>query len=157
MAADCFDPACRPAEPTLKNEKPWTAGWFPVLHPSRSHERLDLTPSPCVFDLAPFAWPDITLCEVRNTAGPSHHDLVNGSFLEIDQIRRSELRLSLPFGLVRQPLARRRGIFVVGDTPTSPGKDFDHCNPFLAFADQTSSPVEDSHWCDITLLRSRYP
>ena len=23
----------------------------------------------------------ITLCEVRNTAGPSHHDLVNGSLL----------------------------------------------------------------------------
>ncbi len=65
----------------------------------------------------------ITLCEVRNTAGPSHHDLVNGSD-EIDQIRRSELRLSLPFGLVRQPLAKRRGKFVVVDTRTSPGKGF---------------------------------
>ncbi len=31
------------------------------------------------------------------------------------------------------------------------------CNPFLAFADQTSSPVVDPHWCDITPLRSRYP
>ena len=30
------------------------------------------------------------------------------------------------------------------------------CNPFLAFADQTSSPVVDPHWCDIMLLRSRY-
>ena len=31
------------------------------------------------------------------------------------------------------------------------------CNPFLAFPDQTSSPVVDPHWCDITPIRSRYP
>ena len=53
-------------------------------------------------------------------------------------------------------LARRRGIFVVGDTPTSPGKpDGRPCNPFLA-PDQTSSPVVDALWCDITPLRSRH-
>ena len=31
------------------------------------------------------------------------------------------------------------------------------CNPFLAFPDQTSSPVVDTHWRDITPTRSRYP
>ncbi len=31
------------------------------------------------------------------------------------------------------------------------------CNAFLAFADDTSSPVADFHWCDVTLIGSRYP
>ena len=48
----------------------------------------------------------ITLCEVRNTAGPSHHDLVNGSLLMKSTKYEGRNCLSLPFGLVRQPLAR---------------------------------------------------
>ncbi len=30
------------------------------------------------------------------------------------------------------------------------------CSPFLAFSDQTSSPVVDAHWCDIMPMPSRY-
>ncbi len=45
----------------------------------------------------------------------------------------------------------------MGDTPTSPGKDFAFDNPFLVFPDQTSSPVVDPHWCNITPIRGRFP
>ena len=31
------------------------------------------------------------------------------------------------------------------------------CNPFLAFLNQTSSPVLDAHWCEFTPMLSRYP
>ena len=54
-------------------------------------------------------------------------------------------------------LAGRRGTFVVGDTPTSPVKGFGLAILSRAFADQTSSPVVDPLWCDITPYESRYP
>ncbi len=41
--------------------------------------------------------------------------------------------------------------------PHIPRQGLRPCNPFLAFPDQTSSPVVDSHWRDITPIRSRYP
>ena len=52
----------------------------------------------------------------------------------------------------------RAGIEV--DWRAHPGSESGTCfrtNPFLAFPDQTSSPVIDPHWCDITPIRSRYP
>ena len=43
-------------------------------------------------------------------------------------------------------------------TSPSPREVFDRATfSHSAIADQTSSPVVDSHWCDITPLRSRYP
>ncbi len=44
--------------------------------------------------------------------------------------------------------------------PRHPPEADRRCNPFLAFADQMSSPVADPLWCDPprrTPLRSRYP
>ncbi len=45
----------------------------------------------------------------------------------------------------------------MGDTPTSPGKGFGLAILSRAFADQTSSPVVDPLWCDISPIESRYP
>ena len=42
---------------------------------------------------------------------------------------------------------------VVDLIPHIPRQGLRPCNPFLAFPDQTSSPVIDPHWCDITPLR----
>ena len=55
---------------------------------------------------------------------------------------------SLLWGTPPHPPARTFSFTSYADRP---------CNPFLAFPDQTSSPVVDPHWCDITLIRSRYP
>ncbi len=59
---------CRlpPAHPSIKLGRAHASLWIPAL---------TLTPT---FSLRVRL---ITLCEVRNTAGPSHHDLVNGSLL----------------------------------------------------------------------------
>ena len=44
-----------------------------------------------------------------------------------------------------------------GDTTTSPVRGFGLAILSRAFADQTSSPVVDPLWCDITPIQSRYP
>ena len=41
--------------------------------------------------------------------------------------------------------------------PHIPRQELRACNPFLAFPDQTSSPVVDPDWCDIKPIRSRHP
>ncbi len=52
---------------------------------------------------------------------------------------------------------QEKGNLCCGGHPHIPRQGVRPCNPFLAFPDQTSSPVVDPHWCDITPIRSRYP
>ena len=52
---------------------------------------------------------------------------------------------------------QEKGDLCCGGLPHVARQGLRPCNPFLAFLNQTSSPVVDAHCCGITPMRSRYP
>ena len=51
---------------------------------------------------------------------------------------------------------QEKGEFCCGGHPHIPRQGLRPCNPLPSFTHQTSSPVADSHCCDIIPIQSRY-
>ena len=53
--------------------------------------------------------------------------------------------------------SQEKGELSCGGHPRIPRQGLRPCNPLLALADETSSPVVNALWCDITSIRNKYP